>query len=147
MDRQNSEELTEGWPGEPDRAEMEAFARALAAGAPQLPDAALARVEDRVREEARRQRRRRRRDRLLLTGAAAALLTASVLILKPFWLHQQTPTVPGRAGGDDDGSPPAVVVNPPVRDTYRVPVLVTPAAPTPDKPLVALDAYQGLFSN
>lgn len=137
--------LTEGWPDESGKSEVEAFARALAAGVPELPAEALARAGERMREELRHQTRRRWRNRTVLAGALAASITVAFVIVRS--LVDQPPT-PGAKHAPPDRAPPAIVAaDPPVRDTFRVPVLVTPAAPTPDRPLVPLDAHQGLFAN
>jgi hypothetical protein len=129
-------ELTDGWPAGPDQADVEVFAQSLASKLPQLSDDALRHIEATMREELTSQRRRRWRKRIALAGAMAASIGVGVLLLRPN--DRTLPSAPNSPSG------PSVAA---VHDTYRVPVLVLPAPATPEKPLIAVDSYQGLFSN
>jgi hypothetical protein len=131
------DDLTAGWPDEPGKEDTEAFARALAANVPQLPDDALTRVEERMREEMRLQRRRWRR-RLAAGGAVAAAVVAGVL-----WLMPDPQPVRMRIHRGDEGRQARAVTD----FYYHIPLPVEPAPPTPAKPLIAVDAYQSLFAD
>lgn len=123
--------LTEGWPDEPDKAEIEAFARGLAGAIPQLESAALQRVEAGMQDEIARQRMRFRQR----NWAYASALAASVLIGAAYFIA-------------DWFQPRANVQHPQiVRDVYRVPAVSVPAPLPPDQPLIAIEAHQGLFTN
>jgi hypothetical protein len=136
-DPQLPDDFTSNWPDEPDKADVEAFAQGLAAGLPQLPVESLERVRARMHEELRRQRRQRWRMRIAVSGTLAASVIVGMLAFRSANRYA-TPTPPAPQ------SPPPVEI---VRDTFSVPLLVSPAAPTPDKPLIDVASYQGLFAD
>lgn len=144
--------VSDDWPDEPDRHDVESFAQSLAANVPQLSDAALARVEEQMRAELCRQGWRRWGRRLLLAGAAASVVLGMVVLRQVLREPGPRPENSAQSRHDpnavSDGTAGTLVAaDPPVRDVFRVSVLVTPAPPSPDKPLIPLDAHRGLFTN
>ena len=154
-------DLTEGWPDEPGKAEIEAFARDLQVRLPELPPVAMQRVGGQMHDELAVQRWRKRRLRVV----ASTVLAASLLIGVGIWRVIES------ADNMKPNSPAALAVRnvPTVRDQYRVPVMATPVVPSPDsrtllpadeqkriasqplpksdRPLVALDSHRNLFTN
>jgi hypothetical protein len=127
----NNPNLTEDWPNEPDKHEVEAFARHLAASIPQLPAPALDRVQARMEEAIVREHSQRRQRKWALASAVAA----SLLIGVTYFIASLFPSV---------GKAPRPEI---VRDVYRVPAIDAPAPAPPEQPLIALEAHQGLFTN
>ena len=74
--------LTEGWPDEPSRAEVEAFARDLQGKLPELPPDAMQRIGGQMHDEMALQRRCGRRLRMI---AAVSTVAASVVIGIGIW--------------------------------------------------------------
>src|SRR5262249_25671568 len=119
-------DLTEGWPADPQNAELARFAEGLRAALPELPPAALARVGQKVRTELARQPARRR---WLRPAAAAVLLTLGVGGYVWLW----------PSPGEREESP--------VEDRYTVD-LAAPHAPLPSRPPpVRLEEHQSLFAD
>jgi hypothetical protein len=131
------DDLTENWPDEPDKAGVEGFARELQGSIPQLGDDGMQRIESRLQQEMGRRRRVKRKRNLVAAGAlAASLLVGLAIVLWP----RDDASVPDI---DRKGEPRLEIV----RDSYRVPMVMTPAPTPPEQPLIALEANQRLFSN
>lgn len=122
------DDLTEGWPDEPDHAELARFAADLQASLPALPDAALHRIEARITAEPHAAPRRQPWRLLTAAGVAAAVLAALGWWGRAVWVQPDAPTVA-------------------VED--RFPVAFVPAAMSSadDRPLVRLADYQSLFES
>src|SRR4051794_22293826 len=114
MSEPTRQELTEGWPPDPENEGLARFAEDLHGALPELSPEALAKVERQVHDEIRRSIRRRRRLRLAGVGLAAALLLG---VGGYVWLR---PESRGQAGA-------------PVEDRYTV-ELAAPQTPLPPQP-------------
>jgi hypothetical protein len=124
-------DLTEGWPDEPDRAEVERFAAELRARLPALPEEALARVGVAVRRAAGRRRAWRWAARTCVAaGLAAAVLLPAALAL---WMRP-------RPHVEIVAPAPALV-----EDRYEVEYDAPPVA-VPQRALVRIDEQQSLFT-
>jgi hypothetical protein len=153
--------LTEGWPDDPNRAEVEAFARELQGKLPELPSDAIQRIGGQMHDEMALQRWRKRRLRMIATISTIA---ASLLIGIVIWRVNDA-TAPLAQRSTDQLAVRGV---PAVRDQYRVPIMAAPALPVPDavtllpvdeqkrmgnpllrndRPLVAVENHRSLFAN
>jgi ferric-dicitrate binding protein FerR (iron transport regulator) len=122
------QDLSEGWPADPENEALARFAEELQASLPALPPEAMAKVERQVHDELGRRARRRRRFRLAGLGLAAALLLG---VGGYVWLR------PGPEGPTQA----------PVEDHYTV-ELATPQTPLPPQPpLVRLEENRSLFAD
>lgn len=122
------DDLTEGWPDEPDHAELARFAADLQAHLPALSDAALNRIAARIDAEAPLARRRPWR------LAAAAAVAALVLLALGWWGRDAWRPQPGGA---------TVAAE----DRFPVAFLPGAAASADDRPLVRLADYRSLFES
>jgi hypothetical protein len=130
-----SDDLTEGWPDEPDRDDLVRLAGELRGGRPELPEAALARVRQRLDQELARGTSRRWPLRAAL--AACVLLASGVV----YWLSTR------HAAPVPSGPAPVAVEPAGVEDHFTV-RLAGPRAPDPpEQPLLRLDENQSLFTN
>jgi ferric-dicitrate binding protein FerR (iron transport regulator) len=123
-------DLSEGWPPDPENAELQRFAEELQRSLPQLPEEALQRVGERLLAEATR-RPPRLRWRIAGAAAAAALLLAlgwgvGVLMYRP---------------------PAAVPDGPGVAETFLLDRPDPAGSQPPTRPLVRLDDNQSLFTD
>lgn len=130
-------DLTDGWPDDPDAAELARFAGDLLAARPRLPAIALDRIQVRMRREIGRVERRRRWRR----RGAVALLVAIAGGGAWGWLA----TRPGGGGSGNGGGRAGPVEQPPaVREKFDV--TLPPASPAPpDRPLIDLEKDGELF--
>jgi hypothetical protein len=126
------ENLADGWPDDPDNAELEALARRLREERPALSPEAMSRVRQRVRREMAPVRTRVLR-RFAGLAAAAALLVATGLA----WDYLFS----GRGGEHPPWKPPAPRH---VEATYELP-LTAPRVRPPAGPLVNLGDYETLY--
>src|ERR1700731_3052944 len=127
MSEPTPQDLTEGWPADPDNEGLARFAEDLQAALPALPPEALANVERQVHDELGHRLRRRRRLRLAGLGLAAALLLG---VGGYVWLRPG----PGERGEAR------------VEDHYTV-ELAAPQTPLPPQPPpVRLDENRSLFA-
>lgn len=161
IDPNQHNDLTDGWPDEPGKSEVEAFARNLLGHLPELPPEAMQRIGGQMHDEMALERWRKRR----LRAVAAITVAASVLIGIVIWRAIDATAHKSQVQSD----PVAMNAAPPVRDQYRVPVLATPVAPatdpvallsveeqkrmekapasTKETPLLAVDSHRSLFAN
>lgn len=129
------ENMTDHWPDEPDRDEVEAFANELQTRLPRLPESAIQRVETTLQDALRQQPSFHRSRRWAAIGVAASIsIVTGLLVMNGRQPQSEAPHAP-------------IISTPPVRDVYLVPVVAVPAPAAPEQPLIALDAYQGLFAN
>lgn len=136
------DELTEGWPADPENDELARFAEELGASLPELPAAALARVEQRVgAAAAARLKWRARRVAYAVAALAAVALLAVALWRGLFVAPPPAPAPPhDPAPRQAQGDPPA-----PVHDISAIEV-AGPPPPPPAQPPLRLDAHQTLFT-
>ncbi|MCI0459400.1 MAG: hypothetical protein L0Z62_20815 [Gemmataceae bacterium] len=128
MNEPTPQNLTEGWPDDPQNEELARFATELQAALPALPPESLARVEQSIQAELKRRHARWRRWTRL--AAAAAVLLA--LGVGGFLWMRSTPEQRAEA---------------PVEDRYRV-ELAAPVVPLPPQPpLVRLEEHKSLFAD
>src|SRR5262245_23012975 len=119
-------DLTEGWPPDPDNPELRRFAEELQRSLPQLSDESLARVGERVGAEASKRPPGRLRWRIAVAAVAALLLLGlgwgvSALLL---------------------GRPAAVPDGPGVTERFLIDLPGPAGSEPPTRPLVHLDDNQ-----
>jgi hypothetical protein len=129
---QSLSDLTDAWPEEAGNEELARVGQELFADRPALPQIALDRIQVQMRREIGRVERARKWRRLVL-GLLGCIAIAVGLW---GWLH------PRKTGTVGNNTAPAE--QPAVRDTFEVTLPPTPPNP-PEKPLVDLDRYKGLF--
>ena len=129
------DDLSEGWPADPENEELARFAEQLSASRPTLPTEALARVERGIQRELAASARGSRRAPLAGLAAAAVLLVGIgvYLLLKP--------------AAPPNRPVPVVEQQPAVHDRYNVELATPPPAVTPERSLVRLDAHRSLFTD
>jgi hypothetical protein len=130
-----ADELTQGWPDEPDNDELIRFAAELRAARPDLPPEALQRVEQVWQRELAAERQPRRL-RLLYTGLAAAVLLAMAL---GAYLYLSRPQAPGVG--------PVAETPPGVKDRYTVELPPPPLPLTVERALVRIEDHRSLFAD
>lgn len=118
--KDRTDELTEGWPDEPGDEELAAFAGELRGAMSELPEAAMKRIESRMRWRMRRGMWIRR---AVGVAAAVAAVTGGYAVLR--MRQPERPTL--------------------VRDVYTVTTMPVPVGETPSRPLVAVEEYAGLI--
>jgi hypothetical protein len=136
---ETSDDRTEGWPDEPSNDELARLADELRRGRPELPEAALAQVGQRLDRELTRAGSRWQRGLVLRAALAAGLLLAGGV---GYWFSTRTAPEPAPPG------PGPVAVEPAhVEDHFTV-RLAGPRPPEPpERPLLRLDEHQSLFTN
>jgi hypothetical protein len=122
-----SQKLDQDWPDDPQKAELERFARDVFGNAPQLPQIALDRVRVTMGEAIEEQARWRRWRNVL--GAMAACVALMVGVYG--WMATQE--------RKERATPPVVV-----EDRFEVAMPPTPAT-APDRPLIDVNNYGELF--
>jgi hypothetical protein len=131
------DDLTEGWPDDPQNAELARFARELAAARQELAPDAMARVEQRLQRELTARRPRR------ALFAIAAVAAAAVLLGVGAYLYLMPPATPVE--------PIPVVAQPVsadlVRDQYVIEFRAPPAAVQVERSLVRIDQHRSLFTD
>jgi hypothetical protein len=129
--------LTQNWPDEPDRAEVEAFAQRMAAGLPGLAPESMNRIEQTINEAIGADARRRGRRRVFaVAGVAAGLLAAGGAL----WLSLSHRSV-------ENQQPVTPETSEAVRDVYSISDALRPTPTVQDRPLITLDEYRSLFDH
>lgn len=122
-------DLTEGWPNDPENADLARFAEELQRSLPQLPDAALQRIERRLTHEADRLPRRR------WPWLRLGVVAAGILLLALAWTAPRLLVRPPGVAPSEDW----------VVDSFPMELARPPAAIAPERPLVRLNENQSLF--
>jgi hypothetical protein len=126
MSNRQENDLTEGWPPDPQNEELARFAEELHAALPELPAESLAKVEQQLQAELAQQARRRMWARLAVAASILLALGAGGY----FWLR-----------------PPAERHAARVDERFTV-ALAAPQIPLPSQPpLVRLEEHQSLFAD
>jgi len=128
--KQWSEDVTTDWPPDSANAELAQFADTLKSALPQLPDAALARIQQTMRLELDHQAARKRMFRTV-SAMAAALLVAIV----------------GWRLLDRGERAVAPLTSAPVIDHYAVAPAPVPVQAAARRPLISVQPYESLVGD
>ena len=128
------EHLTEGWPPDPDNADLAHFAEQLRAARPEMSEDSLQRIGQAVRKEIVSRHARRKRWAVGLAAAAAAAVLITLALVR-----DSSPPAPPPS----DGAAQTQAAE--VHDSCTV-ELAPPRAPAPERPPLQLEDHQSLFT-